>query len=123
MSRWERYPFGGVLVLSMFSFFTPGPDLPQGPDVSDKLEHAAIFMALALTGRLAGIRPGRLLAVLLAYAVATEVLQAVLPINRDGDWRDALADMIGVLIVLATELLVRRLGGAVARGRGRANRS
>ena len=123
MSRWERYPFGGVLVLSMFSFFTPGQDLPPGPDVSDKVEHAAIFVALALTGRLAGIGLARLLAGLVVYAAVTEVLQAVLPIHRDGDWHDALADTIGVLIGLAADLLLRRLGAAVVRGRGRTNRS
>jgi VanZ family protein len=122
VSRWEHYPFGGVLLLSMVSFFTPGPDLPQGPDLSDKVEHAAIFVALALTGRLARIRPARLLVGLVGYAVVSEVLQAVLPIHRDGDWRDALADTVGVLIGLAAVALPRRLAGA-ARARGRAHRS
>jgi hypothetical protein len=118
MSRWEAYPFGGVLALSMLAFFMPAPDLPAGPPVSDKLEHAAIFVALVLTGRLAGIRPGRLLSGLLGYAVLSEVLQAVLPIHRDGDWRDATADAIGILIGFATVALARRVGGVVL-GRGR----
>jgi hypothetical protein len=123
MSRWEAYPFGGVLLLSAVSFFTPGPDLPQGPAVSDKVEHAAIFVALALTGRFAGIRPARLLVGLLGYAVLSEVLQAVLPIHRDGDWRDAVADGIGVVTGLAAVRLAAVAFAAAARARGRPDRS
>jgi VanZ family protein len=119
MSRWEAYPFGGVLVLSMLGFFTPSSDLPAGPPVSDKLEHAAIFVALVLTGRLAGFRLDRLLRGLLGYALLTEALQAVLPIHRDGDWRDVAADVIGMLIGVAVVLLLRRLIGDDARERDR----
>lgn len=123
MGRWERYPFGGVLVLSALSFFTPGQDLPAGPDISDKIEHAAIFVALAVTGRLAGVRSDRLGVALLGYAVVSEILQAALPINRDGDWRDALADVTGLLLGLLAVRLLLGLGSAVVRARGRSSRS
>ncbi len=106
--RWEVYPFGGVLLLSLLAFFTPGPDLPAGPDISDKAEHAAIFVVLALTGRLAGLGAGRLGAGLVGYAVVSEVLQAVLPIHRDGDWHDVVADVVGVGVGLALVALVGR---------------
>jgi hypothetical protein len=122
VGRWETYPFGGVLVLSMLSFFTPGGDLPEGPDISDKIEHAAIFLGLAVTGRLAGFRPGRLLAGLFGYAIVSEVLQWLLPIDRDGDWLDVLADTAGLLTGLAGVALLTRFGGVVARGRGRGSR-
>lgn len=105
--RWEVAPFWGVFVLSLVSFFTPGPDLPTGPDISDKVEHAAIFAVLALTGRLAGFAVRPLLAALVAYAAVSEILQAVLPIHRDGDWHDALADVTGAVLVL---LLITVLG-------------
>lgn len=107
--RWEVTPFWGVFVLSLFSFFTPGPDLPPAPDISDKIEHAAIFAVLALTGRLAGFGVRRLLAALAAYAVVSEVLQAVLPIQRDGDWHDVVADLTGTVLALLLLLLLTRL--------------
>ncbi|HET9499767.1 MAG TPA: VanZ family protein [Marmoricola sp.] len=108
---WDVYPFGGVLVLSLLGFFTPGSDLPSGPPVSDKLEHAAIFFALALTGRYAGFAVSRLVVGLCCYAAVTEVLQAVLPIGRDGDWRDVVADVLGV----AAAVLLTRAGAALLR--------
>ena len=66
-------------------FLTPGDDVPQGgPD--DKLVHAADLRGAG--GRRA-VGPGsRRLALgigLAAYAAVTEILQAVLPIDRDGD--------------------------------------
>ena len=105
--RWEAYPFGGLFALSLVAFLLPGPALPPGPDVSDKVEHAAIFLALALAGRFAGWAEDRLLVGLFGYAVLTELLQGVLPIRRDADWHDVLADTIGLLIGL---LVVRLLG-------------
>lgn len=101
VQRWETYPFGAFLVLSMFAFFLPAPALPSGPPVSDKFEHFAIFFLLAVTGRFAGHRTEALLVGLLGYAVVSEVLQAVLPIRRSGDPMDALADAVGVVLGLA----------------------
>lgn len=105
-------PFAVMVLVSAYSFFTPGPDLPPDVDIWDKLGHALVFAALALTGLMAGIAARRLAVLLFGYAVLTEILQALLPIQRDGDWHDVLADSIG----LAVALLV---GVAVARARGR----
>lgn len=101
--------FWGVFTLSLFSFFTPGPDLPAGPAISDKIEHGAIFAVLALTGRFAGYGVRRLLVGLALYAVVSEVLQATLPIRRDGDWRDAVADLTGAVLALAALWLIGRV--------------
>lgn len=115
LQRWEAYPFAGFFVLSLFAFFTPGPDLPQGPDVSDKLAHASIFVALALTGRFAGYAAAPLGVGLVGYAAVSEVLQATLPISRTGDWHDVLADGVGVLVGLLVGVLVVQLLKVAAR--------
>lgn len=107
--RWEVGPFWAVFAVSLLGFFTPGPDLPTVPDISDKIEHAAIFAALALTGRLARYPVARLLPALAAYAVVSEILQGVLPIHRDGDWHDVIADLTGALVALLLLTLVGRL--------------
>ena len=101
MSAWSRRtPFAVVAALSLWVLFSPGSTVPTGPPYSDKVVHALLFAALALTGRRAGVRPVVLLLGLVAYAGASEVLQAVLPIHRDGTIADAAADVLGAALGL-----------------------
>ena len=104
-----RAAFAGVVLLSLVVLFSPASEVPSGLPVNDKVVHASLFAALAVTGRLAGYAT-RLLAIgLVVYAGVSEVLQAALPIHRDGDVRDALADALGVLAGLAlAQVAVRR---------------
>ena len=102
MSR--RTPFVLVVLLSLWMLFSPGSTVPAGPPYSDKVVHALLFAALAVTGLRAGVRPVVLMVGLVAYACGSEVLQAVLPIHRDGDPADAVVDLLGV----AAGLLVGR---------------
>jgi VanZ family protein len=89
-----------VVGVSLAVLFAPASTVPQESLVSDKVVHLALFGALALTGRLAGVAAIPLAVGLVVYAGASEVLQAVLPIGRDGDVRDALADALGVALGL-----------------------
>ena len=78
----------------------PAPrDLPQahpgGLRGIDKVVHVLLFCALAASTRW---RWRRGLWVVSAYAVVSEVLQATLPIHRDGDPFDALADSAGAVL-------------------------
>ncbi len=93
--------FAGFLVLSLVVLFSPGSDVPSGLPISDKVVHFLLFAALGAAGLLAGVPPVPLLVSLVAYAGVSEVLQNVLPIDRDGDVLDALADSLGVLTGLA----------------------
>ena len=91
-----RALFAAVVVASLVVLFAPESDVPSGFSFSDKIVHAALFGALAVTGVRAGV-PWRALAVLLVlYAAGSEGLQAVLPIARHGDLWDFVADTIGV---------------------------
>lgn len=101
--------FAGVVVVSLVVLFSPGPAVPQETFVSDKVVHATLFLALAVTGRLARCPLAPLVVGLVAYAGVSEVLQAVLPIARDGDPRDALADVAGVAAGIIAVALTRRL--------------
>lgn len=94
MSR--RLPFLIALAISVVVIYLPGSGVPGSPDGTDKLVHLGLFFVLALTGRIAGIRALWLGPALTAYAPISELLQAVLPINRDGTPGDALADVLGV---------------------------
>ena len=110
MSR--RTPVALVALLSLWMLFSPGSTVPSGPPYSDKVVHAVLFAALAVTGLRAGIRPLVLLVGLAVYAAGSEVLQAVLPIHRDGDPADAAVDLLGAV---AGWLAGRRLGRRLVR--------
>jgi VanZ family protein len=88
-------PFVVVLLISFYALFSPASGVPFLPPGVDKLGHFALFAALAWTGRRAGIPVVGLALGLLGYAVGSEILQAVLPLNRDGDVWDGLTDLSG----------------------------
>jgi VanZ family protein len=99
------------VLLSVVILFTPESGVPSSPPGTDKLVHAGLFALLALTGYYARlVRPWQLAALLLGYAAASEVLQAVLPLGRSGDVFDALTDAAGLAVGLAGCLV----GAAVA---------
>ena len=87
-----------VALLSAWLLFSPGSTVPAGPPYGDKVVHALLFAALAVTGIRAGIRVPALLVGLTVYAGLSEVLQSQLPIHRDGDLADAAVDLLGVVL-------------------------
>lgn len=96
------------MLLSLVVLFSPASRVPSGIELNDKVVHAALFLTLAFTGVVAGL-PVRALALgLVLYAGVSEVLQAVLPIDRDGSVLDALADVLGVVVGLTAGLAVVR---------------
>lgn len=86
---------------------TPGDDVPEGGP-NDKFVHALIFVLLTIAGRWAAVLWLPLGAGLAAYAAVTEILQAVLPIDRHGDVRDLVADVTGVAVGLLLSWVVAR---------------
>ncbi|MCW2543348.1 MAG: hypothetical protein JWM40_900 [Frankiales bacterium] len=92
----------GFSVVVLFS-----PRTPSGAEVAgiDKVVHALLFASLA-AATAARFRRG--LGWVLLYAVVSEVLQAVLPIHRDGSVWDAVADGIGALLGWAVVVLAAR---------------
>lgn len=102
--------FALVCLASLWVLFSPGSDTPSVA-ISDKLVHGTLFAALAVTGVLAGVPVVVLAPALVAYAGLSEVLQATLPIDRDGDWHDALADTVGTAVGLLLALGWLRLRG------------
>jgi VanZ family protein len=101
--------FGLAVLLSLVVLFLPSSGVPSAPDGVDKLVHLAVFALLGASGRGARIPPLPLVVALTVYAVVSEVLQGVLPIDRDFDVLDVVADCLGVSVgVLLHALLTRR---------------
>lgn len=105
--RW--WPVTFALLVSVVVLFAPASGLPTALSGADKLVHLALFTLLAVAARFAGTAAWAVLALLAAYAALSEVLQALLPIGRDGNVPDGLGDVAGVLLGVAAYAGVRRL--------------
>jgi VanZ family protein len=95
---------------------SPAPYLPplEVFDWWDKAQHAIAFGTLAVLAVLAypGASKVRIGLLLIAHGVLIEVLQYFTG-YRFGDWQDALADGVGVLVGLALMAALMRLDGFV----------
>ena len=97
----SRGVFAVVVLVSLAVLFAPAADVPSAPAGVDKLVHGALFAALALAGRWAGCAAGPLGGSLVGYAVASELIQGLTPLQRTASVADALADVVGILVGLA----------------------
>lgn len=93
---------GWVLIaLSLYASLMPAASLPH-TGVSDKYEHAIAYALLSLW--FAGLYPRSRYVViglgLFAMGVGIEFAQAAMPLGRQGDYRDALANTAGILVGL-----------------------
>jgi VanZ family protein len=103
-----RAAFAVAVLVSLAVLFAPASDVPSAPPGIDKLVHGALFAALALTGRWAGMGRTVLAVALVCYAAASEVVQGL--IGRDAAVGDWLADVVGLLLGLVTWHLIARRG-------------
>jgi hypothetical protein len=104
----SRGAFAVAVLVSLAVLFAPADDVPFAPAGVDKLVHASLFAALALTGRWAGIVRVVLAPVLVFYAAVSEVLQGL--IGRDAAVGDWVADVVGLLLGLFVWQSVARRG-------------
>jgi len=105
----SRGAFAVAVLVSFAVLFAPADEVPFAPPGVDKVVHCALFAALALTGRWAGIGRRVLAVLLITYAAVSEVLQGMTALNRTASVADWLADVVGVLLGLALwELIDRR---------------
>jgi len=95
----DRVAFGVAVAVNLVVVLAPAP--PDAPSVvpgADKIVHALIFAAVAWTGTRIGLPWRALLAVLLGWAVGSELIQHVALPTRSGDPWDVLADGVGMLV-------------------------
>ncbi|MGY3127785.1 putative membrane protein [Agrococcus sp. UYP33] len=93
--------FALAIVVQLLGLYAPRAPSGGGLPGVDKVAHAAMFLAPALLGLLAGIRPVVLAPLLIIHAVVSEVVQHLVLAERSGDPWDAVADIVGVAIGLA----------------------
>jgi len=108
--RFDRrfVPLAIATLIVLVMLFSPGSTVPSGPENSDKVTHALMFAALAITSRYARIGVAWTAVWLLAFAAASEVLQGALPIQRSCSIWDAAADAVGIAIGLVLARVLAR---------------
>lgn len=105
--------YGVAVAVLLYLCLAPGKDLPP-VSFWDKAEHATAWFVLAALGlAFWPNRAGRVVGFSLTLGAIVEVLQAIMPLGRDGDWRDWVADAIGVSVALLGWALIRRLAATV----------
>ena len=93
----SRGVFALTVLVSLAVLFAPASDVPSAPPGVDKVVHVALFAALGLTGRWAGVGRSVLAGLLVLYAAVSEVVQGVSALERSASVADWVADAIGVL--------------------------
>jgi VanZ family protein len=100
--------FGVLLAVQCWALYAPSVAGPTLFPESDKVVHAALFLAVTWAGIRAGFPVRWLVGAVAAEAVVSELVQGFLLPHRDGDVLDVLADLVGVgLGLLAARLPAR----------------
>ena len=107
-----KYAFWVIFVILTYLFLAPQQYLiPEVFDWWDKLQHSLAFGVLTIWGLLAYARAGsgvfRVIILLSIYGALIEVLQA-LSGWRYGEFRDWLADVLGVVIAWGVFALIQK---------------
>lgn len=107
--------YAAATAILLYLCLAPTKDLPH-ETLWDKAEHAIAWFVLAATGLvLSPRRPRAIAAFAIGLGAAVEVLQATLPFGRDGDWRDLVADSVGVAAALVLWAILRQVLAAFRR--------
>ncbi|WP_133254951.1 hypothetical protein [Phenylobacterium hankyongense] len=92
--------FALAVAVLLFLCLAPTSDLPK-EHLWDKAEHAIAWLVLTALGlALSPKRPLRIALFAIGLGAGVEILQATMGFGRDGDWRDLVADSLGVGVAL-----------------------
>lgn len=116
--RFDRLPrplrlalYALACLILLYMTLAPGKDVPGEGIIWDKAEHAIAWAVLTGSGLLLSTRR-RWVIPLFAFffGAAVEVLQAIMPFGRDGDWHDLAADTVGIGLAWLVWIGMRRAG-------------
>jgi VanZ family protein len=108
--------YGFAVAVLLYLTLAPVQDLPK-ERLWDKAEHAIAWFVLAGVGLAFWPgRPRRIAVFAVALGALIEVLQWAMPLGRDGDVRDLLADSVGVALALLAWAMARRVAARPSAG-------
>ena len=99
-----------LLVLTTFLMLIELKPQAAGYIYADKLQHAIIFMVIALIGLFAySQKKWFVLGGLIMFGLSIEVLQSAFTLTRQASLADWIADIVGVAIALSIIALIEKL--------------
>ena len=99
--------YAAAAAILLWLCLAPTDDLP-GVSLWDKAEHSIAWAVLTGTGLvLSHHRPRAIAAFAFGLGILVELLQATMGFGRQGDWRDLVADSIGIAAALAVWGLIQ----------------
>jgi VanZ family protein len=102
-----------AVAVGILAYMTLAPtkDVPGAELVWDKAEHSLAWAVLTLSGLVLSTRRRWAIGVFaVTFGATVELLQTVLPLGRDGEWQDFVADSLGVAAAYILWGLARRWG-------------
>lgn len=101
--------FALAVAVILYLSLAPNEDVPGSGLVWDKAAHAIAYTILVVVGLLFSTHR-RWVVVLTVWGIGIgiEFIQAAMPFGRQGDWRDALANSIGIALGWGVWALARR---------------
>ncbi len=117
---WWTLLVGAVLVQCVVLYAPSGPGTSPFPD-ADKVVHVLVFLVPVAVALGVGVARWAVVTLFAGHAVVSELVQASLLPGRSGDWRDVVADLVGIGLGVAVWWLAggsgRWSGGRRAAGR------
>jgi VanZ family protein len=102
--------FALAVAVILWLSLAPTEEIPGATLIWDKAAHAICYSILVLMGLvLSTHRRWKVVLAVLTLGVAIEFAQATMSLGRQGDWRDALANSLGVSVGWAVWMLGRRV--------------
>lgn len=95
---WARAAFAAAVFANLVVLYWPRAVSQGGIPYADKIVHVAIFAVVAASGLRAKVSLAWLVGLLVAHAVASELVQHWFLGNRTGDPVDVAADLVGVAV-------------------------
>ena len=103
--------YGLACLILAYMTLAPTSDVPGAQLLWDKAEHALAWAVLTGAGLLLSTKRRWAIGVFaFVFGAAIEILQAILPLGRDGEWQDLAADTVGIGLAYLVWALWRRLG-------------
>lgn len=101
--------FLAATAVILYMTLAPNKDVPGSEMIWDKAAHSIAFGLLVVVGLLMSThRRWAVVLAVLGLGIVIEIAQGLMPYGRQGDWRDALADAIGVGLGVMAWAIARR---------------
>ncbi|MDO9432480.1 MAG: VanZ family protein [Phenylobacterium sp.] len=101
--------FLAAVTVILYLTLAPNQDVPGSGMIWDKAAHSIAYGLLTLVGLFMSThRRWMVVAAVWSLGIGVEIAQGLMGFGRQGDWRDALANTIGIVLAYVLWAIARR---------------